>query len=138
MSEVILTPEEKAAVEKADAEAEVIEAERRKNAKLFNIQELLDLPEIREVYVPEFDRRILVCKLTGSEMLEIRKKYPANTEDTAFKQSIELLYQRMHKADVTVTREKLLALSGEEQTALFKASNSVFGFLPQTKPAPKP
>jgi len=98
-------------------------------AKLFSVDEfILDADKLREVYVPEIDRKVKYKKLTLTENKELTKI--KDVEDRTQK----LLYKVLHKADPSTTEEKVGKLGNDVSGAIMRAILEDLNFLPKRRP----
>jgi len=115
---------EKEKLEEYKAKLEKFEENRQKQAKLFNIDEVLaNSGKIQEKYVPELDCIIRYGRLTLGDMPEIAK---GQTDE---ERALRILWRMLSKADTNITLEKVERLPMETATAILRA---IVGPLPQT------
>lgn len=104
---------EKSKVEHYKRQLDKHEAKQKRVAKLFNVDEVLAGSEdLREIYVPEIDMTVKYGVLTIGDLTDIVK---AETDE---EKAIRMLWKMLHKADKTVTLEKVKALPLQTATAI--------------------
>lgn len=106
------------------------EEERRKNAKLFNIDDILaDSEKVKEVYIPGYEIKVRYKELAISDSTEIRAAKD-NDERTYL-----ILYKMLNKADPSVTLEKVQKLPLLLASAIIAKIVGTENFLQALKPS---